>query len=301
MGTAALVAVTSPRIETAEVLATAATNRLHRLEQLWSRFLPDSEISRLNTARGRPVAVTRETELLVRRSVDAWHETDGRFDPTVLPSLVAAGYDRDFREVAAAPGPVHETAAAPGCADVRIRHREVQLPPGVMIDPGGIGKGLAADLTVDLLMTAGADGACVNVGGDLRVAGRPDGPPDWSVLVQHPLHPDRDLGTVTIRDEALASTWRTRRTWGDGPARRHHVIDPSTGRSTDNGLAGVTVIDAEAWHAEAVATALFVAGADAAPDLARERGLSALLVRDDGAVRGTGRLAPLVAASRSDR
>lgn len=92
------------------------------LEDLWSRFIPTSEISRLNRARGRAVRVAPETRLLVRRAVEAWQSTSGRFDPTVYEALVAAGYDRTFDRIAvAAEGPEPVRAApAPGCAGITV-------------------------------------------------------------------------------------------------------------------------------------------------------------------------------------
>jgi thiamine biosynthesis lipoprotein len=168
----------------------------------------------------------------------------------------------------------------------------VGLPAGVQIDPGGIGKGLAADLAVDLVVHAGAIGACVNVGGDLRVAGTALDGQRWSVTIEDPLGRP-DLGTVHLRDEALVSSWRTRRTWGAPDSVRHHIIDPDTGAPAWSGLAGVTVLAPDAWWAEALATALFLAGPDGAPAVITHHGISALLIRDDGAVRGFGRLSDL--------
>src|SRR5919199_2924381 len=82
-------------------LLEAARRRILDLERRWSRFRPDSEISLLNAAAGRPVLVSSATAGLVARGVDAWKLTDGRFDSTVLPALVAAGYDRPFAAVRA--------------------------------------------------------------------------------------------------------------------------------------------------------------------------------------------------------
>jgi thiamine biosynthesis lipoprotein len=299
MGTRAHVIVTASDLDLAELLAGAAVARLRTLEALWSRFLSDSEISILNRAGGAPVALSSDTIVLVERSLEAWHRTGGAFDPTVLPALVAAGYDRDFRELdASEPPSAHPTAAAPGCAGIVVNGRHVTLPGGVQIDGGGIGKGLAADLVVDLVMSAGATGACVNVGGDLRVAGSAPGRDPWSVTVEHPLG-GRDLGTIRLHDEALVSSSRTRRTWGARDERRHHLIDPASGRPAWTGLAGVTVLADEAWWAEALATALYLAGPDDAGALVAHHGVSALLVRDDGAVRGFGRMSGPVAAERT--
>ncbi|MEP6625912.1 MAG: FAD:protein FMN transferase [Acidimicrobiia bacterium] len=296
MGTRAHVIVVASDLGRADLLGQTAVSRLVGLERTWSRFLPDSEISRLNTKPGSPVRVSEDVLLLVERAVEAWSRTDGRFDPTVLPALIASGYDRDFREIADAPERSRpQSEPAPGCADIRIAGKTVTLPPGTTIDPGGIGKGLAADITLELVMAAGATGACINVGGDLRVAGTsPTGAP-WSVVVEHPVESHRVIGRVELRDEALVSSWRTRRSWGSGADRRHHLIDPATGESAWNGLAGVTVTAPEAWWAEALATAMFLAGPDEAPALARRHGGGAILVRDDGSVLGTGTLRDVVA------
>lgn len=296
MGTRAHVIVVARTPSIAELLATSAVARLRELESKWSRFLLDSELSRLNARAGSTVRVSRDVEALIERSLEAWHRTDGRFDPTVLSALVAAGYDDDFRTVAARLDSTSESdaTAAPGCADIRIGPDGVTLPHGTAIDPGGIGKGLAADLTIDLVMTGGATGACINVGGDLRVAGTTATGRPWTVAVEHPLTPARIIADVELHDEALVSTWRTRRVWGTGEHRRHHLIDPATGTSAWNGLAGVTVTAPEGWWAEALATAIFLAGPDDAPAIARRHGVGAILVRDDGSLLGIGALRDVV-------
>jgi len=297
MGTRAHVIVHARELDLADVLARAAITRLHALEARWSRFRPDSEVSALNDADGARTTVSSETALLVERSIEAWHRTDGAFDPTVLPALVAAGYDRDFAAVRERPGEPAPPVAAPGCDGIVVDAASVTLPAGVRIDPGGIGKGLAADLTVDLVMHAGATAACVNVGGDLRVAGRPDPDERWSVTLEHALG-GPDLGTIALHDEALVSSWRTRRTWNGDDGPRHHLIDPHTGAPAWTGLAGVTVLADDAWWAEALATALFLAGPEGAHEIVEHHAVSALLVRDDGAVRGFGRMcAPATAVT----
>ena len=61
-------------------------------------------------------------------------------------------------------GALPRRAEDDGCTPVR-------LLDGVGFDPGGIGKGLAADLVATAAVDLGADGAMVSLGGDLRVAG----------------------------------------------------------------------------------------------------------------------------------
>ena len=284
---------------TAQVIATDgptglvddAVAQLEALESRWSRFRPDSEISRLNARPGVPVLVSRTTFELIERAVEGWRLTGGRFDPTLLREVRAAGYDRSFELVGV--GGAHAAGVdVPVPAPVGPRAERITLDrltgtvtlgTDVQIDPGGIGKGLAADLVVDRMLADGARGALVNVGGDLRVEG--DGPDGagWVVAVADPTHADDEIRTVALDAGAVASTWRTKRAWTapDGSVR-HHLIDPTTGAPAASGLAGVTVITGRGWQAEVLAKAAFLAGPVAGGELLEDHRVAGLLVADDG-------------------
>ncbi len=267
MGTTAHVVVTGGRPD----LPLMAERRLAELEDRWSRFRPASEVCQLSATPGVPVVVSEDTYLLVERCVAAWSRTGGAFDPTTLVALRAAGYDEDFAAVVARSGETSATpspGAAPGCAGIELLSalRAVVVPPGVELDSGGIGKGLAADLVTAELLAAGADGAMVNVGGDLRVRGEPPSGSTWSVAVAHPLAPDRDLLRLGLDDGAVATSSRLARRWTVDGQERHHLIDPRTGRPVDTPVVAVTAVAAEAWWAEAVTKQIFVGGGPVVED-----------------------------------
>jgi hypothetical protein len=71
-------------------------NLLHTLNQRWSRFLGDSELSNLNNAPGVPQTVSEETLRLFQEMARGFSLTDGQFDPTVLPALIAEGYSHSI-------------------------------------------------------------------------------------------------------------------------------------------------------------------------------------------------------------
>jgi thiamine biosynthesis lipoprotein len=294
MGTSCLVVVNAARDELAAQLADRGAARVRELERLWSRFLPGSEVSRLRGLDGSPAIVSDETYLLVERAVEAWRLTGGRYDPTVLDAVEANGYDRTFGDVPADRArPLPAVHRAPGCAGFRLDRaiHAVTLPPGVGIDPGGIGKGLTADLVAGDVMAAGAAGVLVDIGGDVRVAGA--GPDDgaWVVDVDHPLEPDRPLLHLAIADAAIATSSRLRRRWTISGEPRHHLIDPRTGRPTETDVVAATVVAPEAWLAEALTKSVFVSGElDGLPAAA-----SGLVVRGDGSWRASGMLRELVA------
>ncbi len=254
------------------------------LERRWSRFRPDSEISRLNEAGGRPVRVSAETLAMVRLALEGARITDGRFDPTVLGAVLRAGYDRSFERLTDTSRNGHSNLDF-GFARIVVDEAAstVTLPSGVGFDPGGIGKGYAADLLVRELLSRGAAGVCANVGGDLRVEGQAPESGPWAVAVQHPFR-GRPAGMIGLRSGAVATSSRVRRAWGPKDDRRHHLIDPATGLPARTGLAAATVIAAEGWQAEVVAKAAFVAGLSEGLFLLASTGTDGVLVDDRGAL-----------------
>jgi FAD:protein FMN transferase len=293
MGTEAELLVVDPP---AEALAHAGA-RLAGLEARWSRFRPDSEVSALNRAGGRPVVLSPETFTLVALAVVGWRATSGRFDPTVLDALEAAGYDRSLEQVrdlqaATASSP----APAPGLGGIVLDAEAgtVALPAGTRFDPGGIGKGYAADLLCAQLRAGGAAGVCANVGGDLRVGGTPPGGgPWWVVAVPHP-HGGQ-AAVLELTGGAVATSSPARRAWRRGGRPQHHLIDPRTGQPARSGILQVSVLAGEAWRAEVVAKAAFLAGLPDALDLVARLGTEALVVDEDGGVHLTAGLRQAVA------
>lgn len=254
-------------------LLTLARDHIGQLERRWSRFLPDSEISLLNEAAGQPVVVTDDTYLLVERAVEAWRLTGGGFDPTMLDALRRAGYDRSFDELAGGadrdhlPGEVPRLSVTrPGPTDIVFEAGSIMLPEGMGFDPGGIGKGLAADLISALLIEAGAAGVCLNMGGDLRVRGESPTGAGWTLAIEHPWC-TTPIALVGVWDGAVATSSVLRRVWNVGGQTRHHLIDPATGEPSTSDLALASVIAGDAWVAEVLAKAVLLRGVDRAFDL----------------------------------
>jgi thiamine biosynthesis lipoprotein len=270
-------------------LASRGSARVADLEARWSRFISSSEVTRLNENAGYPTIVSRETVALVQRALDAWNVTGGRYDPTLLGAMIRAGYDRSFATLPAqrpeaAPRDARTTGAAR--IDVDERLRMITLPTDVGFDPGGIGKGYAADIVSDELIAAGADGACVNIGGDIRVRGVAPGGGPWTVDVLDPLAESSGeraaaVTTVALADGAVATSSRARRAWKVGESVRHHLLDPGSGEPVANDIVAVTVIASEGWRAEVLAKAAFVAGLPDGLELLAARGVAGAIF--DGA------------------
>jgi len=252
-------------------LAGRAVARLLELEQRWSRFLPTSEISELNATSGALRCVSPDTFCLVEALVRAWHVTDGAFDPTLLGAVVHLGYgtSRERADLMTSLAPGSEHRGRPGAILVRATDRCVVLPPGTTLDPGGLGKGLAADLVVDELVASGARGALVEIGGDLRVSGSAPTGSAWPIAIA-----DTD-DVVEIADGAVATSTTSLRTWTKDGTRRHHLIDPSTLESSANDVETCTVIAGTGAWAEAFTKIAFGRGAAQALTEYEARGLAA--------------------------
>lgn len=286
-------------------LVEMARARLDHLERLWSRFLPDSELSVANHRAGLWTEVSPETIELVDRALLAGDRTDGLFDPTRLHDVVAAGYSTSFDRMTGdshdqpspsteSSAPVHRRSSdgAPGRDVVEVDRSgmRVRIPVGSGFDPGGMGKGLAADVVSAELMENGALGVCVNVGGDLRVRGRGPADGDWIIGVDDP----RDAAAppvveLRLSDGAVATSSRCRRRWTntDG-TEAHHLIDPRTGEPARTEVLAATVVAAEGWQAEALAKTAFMSSTDAFMARLAEAGAAGLVVTTDGFTRAPG-------------
>jgi thiamine biosynthesis lipoprotein len=206
----------------------------------------------------------------------AWELTDGWFDPTVLESLEAAGYTRSFSTGGPPRGSFAECRPSVGaeCIRVDLDRGVVHRPPGLRIDLGGLGKGLAADMVGAALIHGGATSACVALGGDVRVLGAP---PEggWQIPVQRSGSTDRPWFEAQLDEGAIVTSTTSIRRWRtlDGH-EAHHLIDPHTGAPSNGTVTSVVVAAAEAWWAEALAKAALLAGVEVGGQLLARHGAS---------------------------
>lgn len=265
-----------------EPLLAHVGHRLDELERRWSRFRDDSEISGLNAAGGEARRCSPDTVTLVEALVQGWHLTDGDFDPTLLGTLVELGYATSRTDTTlrtSLSGDVRSTGE-PAHVLVDRHSGAVQLPGGTVLDPGGIGKGLAADLVARELLDLGAVGALVEIGGDLRALGRPPEGDGWLVEIRSAV--DGPSSSVMLRAGGVATSSSRLRTWRVERAERHHLIDPRTLRPTDADVVGCTVIAGSAAWAEAFTKVAFVRGAVDGLAVFDRHGLAARVTTEDG-------------------
>jgi thiamine biosynthesis lipoprotein len=262
------------------------------VETRFSRFLETSELSRLNRSAGSPDGIRVSTDLsrLLRMAQADRARTLGIFDPTILPALEAAGYDRSIEFLGKDFKPSRECPTKRNTVPLSLdRNDVVHLPAGAKIDLGGIAKGWAVDQAAARLLNLGA--GMVDAGGDIRAWGEQPGAGQgegWLVAIENPLAPDQDTAWLHVRDGAVATSSVVKRSWRGG----HHLIDPRTGRPALTDLVAVTATAATAHEAEIAAKTLLILGeADGTQWLATQPGVEALWADRNGIVRMTPKFA----------
>ena len=297
VGTTCAAAVTAAQHDEREAhwALAAARDEVAACEDELSRFDPVSDLSRLNGADGQWTLVGPRLLEALRLALQAREDTGGRFDPTVLPALVAAGYDRSFELL--------EERQAETVADWRAGTEieldepkgRARIEPGSAVDLGGIGKGYAARRGLDAMVAACPElaGGLVDLGGDIALRGEPPEGGNWLIAVADPRRSGETLAVLALRAGGVATSGRDARRFG--PARSlHHLIDPETGESAIGGALTVTVVAPDAAEAEAHATALAISSlAEASERVAAKPSVSALYVPHTGPATPLGHL-PLV-------
>jgi thiamine biosynthesis lipoprotein len=285
----ALVVAGPDQAEAASEALELVEHLFHQHEAVLSRFLPGSELSLLNASAGRTFHASQLLYTVVEGALDAAEATSGVFDPTILGSLIAAGYDRSFEtldlEQAETTLPIRKRTT---WREVQLRRAEraIFMPAGCSLDLGGIGKGWTLDQAARLLEQF-ADFA-IDAGGDIVLAGTPVDGGAWSIGVQDPYAPERDLMQLQRSDCAVATSTCVRRRWLRGGRSQHHLIDPRTGLPSASGAIAATVIAPSAAQAETLAKAAVVLGPGSGLRLLqREPEVEGLIVLDGGYVQTT--------------
>jgi len=279
----AVVAAPDDRLLARQALA-AAQREVASCERALSRFEDDSDLARLNRAAGTWIRGDQRLADALVIALRARVETGGRFDPTILPALEAAGYDRSFEQLG-------ERAAVPlagrfagARVDVDPDTAMARVERGAAVDLGGIGKGFAATRALQAMQDVwpALGGGLVDLGGDVAVSGAPPEGGPWRVEVADPREAGGVLLTLELRRGGVATSGRNTRRFGPG-RRLHHLIDPATGRPAEEGPLSVTVVAPSAVDAEAYATALAIAAPDEArAQLSARPELAALYVPQSG-------------------
>jgi thiamine biosynthesis lipoprotein len=254
----------------------------NELESKWSRFIPDSEVMRINNNPDSSQQVSDATLRLVNEMKLGFQLTQGLYSGNILGELIDLGFAKSRSNPENVTNWVARAKTSADLSDVEIdlEAKSVCVPTGVALDAGGIGKGLAADLLSDYAMQLGAMGVAVFAGGDVAVKGMASGAAGWKVNISDPQDAEKFISSVALSRGGLATS--SPFGWKSGSA--HHIIDPRTHRSSESDVLQATVISQNAAQAEVLAKMCVILGTQEGITRIDALGVAALIVDDTNQV-----------------
>lgn len=261
---------------------------LETVNRQMSNWRPASEISLFNASRAPgPSRISPDTLTVLEEALGVSKRTGGAFDPTVGPLVDLWGF-----------GPPESGRSVP--PDNRIeavlaktgsRHLDLAKSPpaigrdraGLEVNLSGIAKGFGVDKLAAFLESQGIENYLAEIGGELRARGRSPRQAPWRIGIEKPIAWQKSLQRIiALEGGAVATSGNYRNYFENNGLLYSHIIDPRSGAPVDHKLASVTVVAGSAMRADALSTALMVLGPDAGLALARQEGLAAFFIVQDG-------------------
>ncbi len=225
---------------------------------------------------------------LFARAWDIRQASGGLFEPRIGALVRLWGFDDPQRWRAAPPEQAEiDASLAAVCSAPPYEGGDSYGPaPGVAWDLGGIGKGYIVDVALEWLRQRGFANAIINAGGNVAVRGsRGDRP--WHIGIRDPrtvAELPQLLASLDACDESVVTHGDDQRYFEHQGCRYAHILRPHTGRPA-SGLRSLTVVHGDGTLADGGGAALFVAGPEGWPQLAKQLGIQQVLaVGDDGTV-----------------
>ncbi|MCQ2500669.1 MAG: FAD:protein FMN transferase, partial [Lachnospiraceae bacterium] len=251
----------------AEEAVDASLKEIQRLDKMLSVGNPSSEISLINNA--GTGSVSEDTAVMIAKALEVGDRTNGRFDITIYPLMVEWGFTSDNFHV-----PEKDRLDQ---LLTRVDYKEVQLDrenntvtigEEQGIDLGGIAKGFTSDRIMEIFREYGLTSGMVTLGGNVECLGTKTDGSLWRCGIKDPYNTEAMLGVVSIQDRAVITSGAYERNFTDEKTGKlyHHIIDPLTGYSAEEGLISVTIVSESGMLADALSTSMYILGLDGAID-----------------------------------
>jgi thiamine biosynthesis lipoprotein len=273
----------TPFRSVAEDAALAVEREVARIEARYSRYRPDSVLSRINNiaAIGGSVDVDPETAGLIEYAYACFRKSEGLFD--ITSGLLRKVWNFHVRTLPTEKM-IAELLPRIGLSKVEWSNPRLTFgTAGMELDLGGIGKEYAADRAAQIAGASGIDSGLVNLGGDVRVIGRGD--PPWRIGIRHPRRFDVSIVALGLPCGGLATSGDYERFVEVDGRRYCHILDPRSGWPVQ-GLRSATVIGDDCLVAGSLATMAMLKGYEGLAWL-RSLGVRHVVIDDEGRINGT--------------
>ena len=275
--------------ENAQEAVEAGIAEIQRLDDLLSTGKDTSEVAQINANGGG--VLSEDTDYLVKRALDIYQSTNGAFDISIYPVMQLWGFTTGNFAVPSESDLAAKLALVDAGKIILSEENgqtSISLPEGMEIDLGGIAKGYTSGRVMDVMKSYGIKSAVINLGGNAHVLGNKTDGSQWKVGIQDPEDENGYLGGVSVTDKAIITSGGYERYFVDKDTgvKYHHIIDPKTGYSANNGLISVTIVSADSTLADGLSTSVFVLGTEDAITYCEEHcaedGFDAIMEDEDG-------------------
>lgn len=259
-------------------------------ERRFSRFTAGNELAKLNNSLKREQEVSETMAELLKEAKRYYLETGGIFDPTVISSLEAVGYDRSFDEISSRvdqkkPEKINFEklikifTSRPKMTDLKIDGKTINRPTGFRVDFGGIGKGYIVDQLSKNFFSA-VKNYWISAGGDIIADGDQENDSGWNIGIQNPSQPEENIFFINTKGKKLgiATSGIIKRTGQADDFKWHHIIDPRTGLPVINEILSVTAISSSALRADIFAKTILILGKNKGLDFIEKENDSAAII-----------------------
>lgn len=269
-----------------------AVERLNEIDDKMSVFKGYSEISRINANAGKcPQQVSPDTYFVINKAVRYSEKSGGAFDPTIRPVIGSWGIRTDHEGI-------------PGSEELKqklglVNYKGIVLDgnnctvmldhENMAIDLGAIAKGYAADEVKSIFLENSVESAIIDLGGNIFALGKkPDGML-WNIGVQHPFSLRGEyVGTLRVSDKSIVTSGDYERYFIMGGRKYHHIMDPSTGYPSDNGVISTTIISGCSIDGDALSTCAYVMGLEKGIEFIEAfEGADAIFITKDSKIYAT--------------
>ena len=261
--------------------------QLFQFNQVFSTYIPGSELSRINVGYG-DIQVSREILKVLFLSREIYQLSGGAFDPTVgaLVNLWGFGPSGPGKGVPS-DEEISQAMTRAGFTRIVLGEQTITKPEGLVVDLSAIAKGYAVDVISDALKAMGEHRYLVEIGGEISASGMNGRDVPWVIGIEAPdIQARRVQRTLPILNMGVATSGGYRNFFEHEGQMYSHALNPVTGWPVKHNLASVTVLHPRAGYADGLATAFYVLGEVATMELAEANKLMVLaIIRDQGGYR----------------
>lgn len=248
-------------------------------ESIFSRFNPESELSRLNNNLGVFNKVSAELKYLAQESLRYYLQSEKIFDPRILSKLEKIGYknnftDNNFEEDDLLSDEAFETDLK---NDLVLEGDKIKIFK--KMDFSGVAKGYITDKVASFLAANGWENFLVDSGGDMYASGLNRYEEKWGIALEGTENEDEILAEIS--NEGLATSGNTRKHWEINGKKFHHLINPENVNHFGFALKSVTVIAKTTQEADVLAKVLFILGPTAGLEFANKNKIKSIFLKDN--------------------